>query len=289
MTFEVVRPEGGNDRKTVTITATPDASLPWIDFYENAPEDVPGLGLAYAVNTKIGVVRPGTPAAKAGLAPGNEIEKLTVTPPKDTKIKNAKPETIEFSDKALNWPLAFAILQADSEDQFEVKIKGMSKPIGLAPEPRDDWFNPSRGLRFRELVRRLPPQEVAAAVRRGTDDTIDNIRQIYAMLRSLAQRRVSPKTLGGPIKIVQVGYAQASTGLTEFVHFLGILSINLAVLNFLPIPPLDGGQMVFLIGEKVRGRPLPESAVIWVSYVGIGLLLALMGYVIFQDVWYTVF
>ena len=48
--------------------------------------------------------------------------------------------------------------------------------------------------------------------------------------------------------------------MNDLIHFLGILSINLAVINFLPIPPLDGGQMVFLMAEKIRGRPLPESA-----------------------------
>ena len=72
--------------------------------------------------------------------------------------------------------------------------------------------------------------------------------------------------------------------MTELVHFLGILSINLAVLNFLPIPPLDGGQMVFLIAEKVRGRPLPDSALIVGTYLGLLLVLVLMAFVIFQDV-----
>ena len=56
------------------------------------------------------------------------------------------------------------------------------------------------------------------------------------------------------------------------------------MLNFLPIPPLDGGQMVFLIAEKVRGRPLPDSAVIVGSWMGLFLVLCLMVFVIFQDV-----
>ena len=73
---------------------------------------------------------------------------------------------------------------------------------------------------------------------------------------------MSLSNLGGPITIAQVGLLAADTGLTDLIHFLGILSINLAVLNFLPIPPLDGGQMVFLVAEKVRGRPLPDSALI---------------------------
>ena len=62
------------------------------------------------------------------------------------------------------------------------------------------------------------------------------------------------------------------------------MSINLAVLNFLPIPPLDGGQMVFLIAEKVRGRPLPDSALIAGTYVGLVLVLCLMVFVLFQDI-----
>ena len=68
------------------------------------------------------------------------------------------------------------------------------------------------------------------------------------------------------------------------VFFLGILSVNLAVLNFLPIPPLDGGQMVFLIAEKVRGRPLPDSAVIAGTYFGLILVLCLMVFVTYQDI-----
>jgi regulator of sigma E protease len=56
------------------------------------------------------------------------------------------------------------------------------------------------------------------------------------------------------------------------------------VLNFLPIPPLDGGQMVFLLAEKIRGRPLPDRAVMAGSYIGIFLLFCLMFYVMVQDI-----
>ena len=77
--------------------------------------------------------------------------------------------------------------------------------------------------------------------------------------------------------IAQVAYSAAGSSFTDLIHFLGILSINLAVLNFLPIPPLDGGQMVFLIAEKVRGRPLPDSALIAGTYLGLILVLSLDG------------
>ena len=104
------------------------------------------------------------------------------------------------------------------------------------------------------------------------------------MLRSLVQGRVSHKGLGGPILIANVAYERAASSFTDLVHFLGFLSINLAVLNFLPIPPLDGGQMIFLIAEKIRGRPLPDSALIAGTYLGLVLVLCLMVFVLFQDV-----
>jgi len=95
---------------------------------------------------------------------------------------------------------------------------------------------------------------------------------------------VSVTNLGGPILISRVAYAAAKSSLSDFLNFLGFISINLAVLNFLPIPPLDGGQMVFLIAEKVRGRPLPDSALIAGTYVGLLLVLCLMVFATYQDV-----
>ena len=107
---------------------------------------------------------------------------------------------------------------------------------------------------------------------------------VYSIFRSLAEMQVSPKQLGGPIMIARVAYSAAGSSFTDLVYFLGILSINLSVLNFLPIPPLDGGQMIFLIAEKVRGRPLPDSALIAGTYLGLILVLSLMVFVTYQDV-----
>lgn len=107
---------------------------------------------------------------------------------------------------------------------------------------------------------------------------------VYAIFRSLAQMQVSPKQLGGPIMIAGAAYSAASSSIANLIYFLGILSVNLSVLNFLPIPPLDGGQMVFLIAEKVRGRPLPDSALIAGTYVGLILVLSLMVFATYQDV-----
>jgi regulator of sigma E protease len=168
--------------------------------------------------------------------------------------------------------------------EVELTVNHASKPIRITPEPDPNWSNPNRGLLFYPLVRMAPPQTFSAALRSGYEHTIQNILMVYGTFRSLAERRVSPKNLGGPILIAQVAYSAAGSGFAELIKFLGMLSINLAVLNFLPIPPLDGGQMLFLIAEKIRGRPLPDSALIAGTYLGLLLVLCLMVFVTYQDV-----
>ena len=183
------------------------------------------------------------------------------------------------------WFAVFIDLQNRPVKEVELTVNNASQPIKITPEIDPDWYNPARGLQFYPpSFASCPPQSLAAAVRSGYDETIENIVMVYAIFRSLAERQVSPKHLGGPIMIARVAYSAAGSSFTDLVYFLGILSINLAVLNFLPIPPLDGGQMLFLIAEKVRGRPLPESALIAGTYLGLILVLSLMVFVTYQDV-----
>jgi regulator of sigma E protease len=282
MTFEVVRDEAGVS-SVVSLTATPDDSVPWTEWQIGGPLDIAGLGLAYPVRTRITAVTPGSPADKAGLKPGNVINAMTLAP-LDMNDRVEKAEEIKFDDKSARWPLAFQRLQERPLQPVAFRVDNGDKPVTITPEIDETWFHPLRGLLFNYLSRMTPPLNLAQATERGFHDTIDNILSIYATIRSLFEGRVAPDQLGGPIRIAGFAFAQASEGLTELVHFLGILSINLAVLNFLPIPPLDGGQMVFLCAEKVRGRPLPDSAVSFGSILGVAMVLCLMVYVLYQDV-----
>ena len=84
----------------------------------------------------------------------------------------------------------------------------------------------------------MPPLPPLAALREGFNTTIEKVGEMYAMIRSLVSGRVSPKNLGGPIMIFQAAYGSAQSSLTELIHFLGILSINLAVLNDPLVAPI---------------------------------------------------
>ena len=106
---------------------------------------------------------------------------------------------------------------------------------------------------------------------------------IYLTLRSLVTGRVSYKELHGPLGIAGAAYQVAQQGWIAMLLFLGFLSVNLAVLNFLPIPVLDGGHMVFLMWEALTRRRPSERVMIGATYVGFAFLLGLMALVLYLD------
>jgi regulator of sigma E protease len=118
----------------------------------------------------------------------------------------------------------------------------------------------------------------------STNYTRNSAMNIYMTLRSLVTGRVSPRELRGPIGIAQAAVEVADVGFPQLLLFLGFLSINLAVLNFLPIPVLDGGHMVFLMWEAVLRRRPSEKVMIGATYAGMAFLLSLMAFVLFLDV-----
>ncbi|MDR1385891.1 MAG: site-2 protease family protein [Planctomycetaceae bacterium] len=126
------------------------------------------------------------------------------------------------------------------------------------------------------------------AVQKGWHATVDNTLLVYYTLKQLLRNfngtaHVSPKGLGGPVMIVQAAYSFASSGMGKYLLFLCMFSANLAVLNILPIPVLDGGHFVFLLYEAVFRKPPNETVQVILSYLGLILLLALMLWVCLLD------
>ncbi len=294
MTFEIERTPLRGERKNLTIVVTPDDTPPWTERILVTDElDVPGVGFCYRVTPHVVAVQPNSPAAKAGLKAGDVINSMTLKPPKRSKQDVASPgvssraQTFDFANRVDGWVSAFWFLQLQNWE-VELIVNNASQPVRITPAPDPDWYYPLRGLEFLGLSHKLPPQPIASALRWGFDDTIENILTIYAMLRSLFTGRISVSSMGGLIPITMVAYTAARLGLTYLIHFLGVLSINLAVLNFLPIPPLDGGQMVFLLAEKVRGRPLPASALIAGTWLGVFFVLGLIVAINLKDIFQLV-
>ena len=129
-------------------------------------------------------------------------------------------------------------------------------------------------------MRRLPPLAVVAA---GAERTADNGTLVIRSVRGLLTARVASSEVGGPILIGQLAGETARLGLDVFLSFMALISINLAVLNLLPIPVLDGGQFLFLVAEGVLRRPLSLRLRERLTGVGLVMILLLMGLAFWND------
>jgi len=118
----------------------------------------------------------------------------------------------------------------------------------------------------------------------GFRETVDSVSQVVRVLHGLLTGKVSWLNLGGPITIARAAGYEASEGFSQLLIFLTLLSANLAVLNFLPIPALDGGHMVFLAAEGVRGKPVDERFQVLLTVIGVVFLLGLIVILSIKDV-----
>jgi regulator of sigma E protease len=124
----------------------------------------------------------------------------------------------------------------------------------------------------------------ATAVARGMKQTWTWLGRIYINLLQLVRGEVSTRSVGGPVLIVQSSLGIATRGVGTFIHFWGILSICVAVFNFLPVPPFDGGQVVFILAEKLKGGPISLRVRTWVWGASWVAVLALFVLVTWQDI-----
>lgn len=320
--LELTVADASGKRRQVQVTPRSepvDQSLDWMP--SNQLTDAAPLGLCYFVTPKVAAVDPGGPAEKAGIQPGQSLESVRLDIPKPParslfgKLGEAlsplfgklvrlvnpayQPEdpnffliasSPEISDRSAAMPPSMSVdaltgtLNFVKVQGLKLTVSGHDKPIELTAAPQTGLFLADRGLIRPLMVRPLPPQPISVALTRGFDDARRGVGEIYRTLRALVTMRVSRKLLGGPVTIAQAAHASASEGLGKLMSFLGMLSINLAVLNFLPIAPLDGGQMVLLMGEKVRGKPLPDRLQVVYTLIGLSFVLGLMLMVVSQDI-----
>jgi regulator of sigma E protease len=104
------------------------------------------------------------------------------------------------------------------------------------------------------------------------------------MIGHMVMGEVSLKNMSGPLSIADIAGSSAQMGLAYFLSFLAMVSISLGILNLLPIPLLDGGQIVNQLAEWVKGAPLSERALVVGQQIGIFLLIALTGFAFYNDI-----
>ena len=158
-----------------------------------------------------------------------------------------------------------------------------TKIIELPILEATDWFQLERGISLRTEVVVFQAAHIGEALALGTARTVRYTLLVYTSLRSLLDGTVSPRALNGPVGIVEFLYRFALMGWVDFLILLCLIGANLAVINMLPIPPLDGGHVLFLVYEWIFGRPPNELVQVILSYAGLLMILALMVWTVSLD------
>lgn len=114
--------------------------------------------------------------------------------------------------------------------------------------------------------------------------TMSLARTVFLSLIDLVTGNVPINQMSGPVGIVTVISEAASIGFEQVLLILALITINLGVFNLVPFPALDGGRLLFLLLELVRGKPIKQKYEIWVNTAGMGILLAFMAFVTFSDI-----
>lgn len=271
-----------------------------------APMGADEIGIAYRIDNEVAVVTPNTPAA-ADLAPGDRILQAKIVLPEGQMSNSAEPTTVKLitdepgwlgrfvnsifggtqvDRNRYDWPELIDLIQF-IPDGTVVELatqRGDDEPrtVKLSPISSPNAFVAWRGFCFMPLERIRKAGSFAEQIRYGWDETSDSLKMVFRFLKKLGTQ-VPISALGGPVTIAKAAGYSAEEGISSLLVFLTMLSANLAVLNFLPIPLLDGGHIVFLAYEGIRGRPANERFVVALHTAGFVFIVSLMLYVLALD------
>ena len=287
----VRRGAGEEGRQATEELTIPLRSVDWIEepIATNDPIAAPALGVAYRALTVVNEAKPGSPAAEAGLQEDDVLQSVEFIvpadrkdPPKQTKFTFSQEEKKD----GVGLPYILASLQMlPPGTQLKLTYKRGSEELDatLTPVASTDVYSVERGVALQPIQRIRVAETWGEAAHRGRTETVRSLTMVYRFLSKLGSGQVPVTMLGGPLTIAQAAGYSAFQGWGKLLIFLTMLSANLAVINFLPIPMLDGGHMVFLAWEGVRGRPANERVVMTMQTVGFVFLISLMLFVFTLD------
>jgi len=230
-------------------------------------EGVGAIGWIGEQNIQIGEIQAGSPAAAAGLKPGDLFLNIDGQPV-------ASPVTVQQA----------VIHSGGKFIDLQVMRNGQMQRFSVAPTKTTDSKLPYRiGVSFRlpvEIVKLSFPQAFAQSLRFNRQNAL----MIFQMLGSIIERRVSPKSVSGPIGIAVMSNEAAQQGPWMYLLLMALVSLNLAIFNLLPIPILDGGTLLLLLIEMLLQREVSLRIKETVFKLGFVFLMMIVVFVIYNDI-----
>lgn len=233
------------------------------------------VGVPTAVDTtRIGKVNEDSPAAQGGLQPDDVILRINDT-------------------ETLGWMDVLEAVKGSSGNSITMEVMRNQERLSFKIQPAIDTVKNVFGedVEQRFMIGIVKADDLTYDKKPLGETFTDACLQtwMYISLTAMGfvkiiQQVVPASEIGGPILIAQIAGEQMKAGWLNLVYFMGLLSVNLGILNLLPIPVLDGGHLVFLTIEGLRRKPMNERAQIVAQQVGIGLLGTLMIFVFYNDI-----
>ncbi len=225
------------------------------------------FSLECTTSNELAWVKTGTPAWEAGMRSGDRI--------------------VEVAGRAVeSWE---EILEANASDEPHPRLirwvrGGQAHSAQVTPVRNAEDPQGSIGCIFNRGKQRIRRHGILQAVRTGFYKTYGTVTDIFLTLRGFVRRDLSTRNLGGVALIAYASYRAAQQGMGKLLYLTAMISIGLAFINILPIPILDGGHLLFVAIEKLRGKPMGERVRMVSQAVGLTLLVALLLYVLKNDI-----
>ncbi len=214
----------------------------------------------------VGTVESGMPADKLGLKPLDVLVSINGTPLRtDTSVKD--------------------IIKANAGTPIVVEwMRGSERLSGTITPTSDGRIGISFGLRYHGPTRKVN-YSLLEVVPKGIEECVVTggifLQQVWQIITG---KIAFAQSVGGPIKIAQMASQTAELGIATYLNFMALLSISLAILNFLPFPALDGGHMIFLIYEAIFRKEVPVKVRMGLQRAGFVLIIAFMVFVLYNDI-----
>lgn len=241
---------------------------------EASQEGLVAVGLSEPLKAKVGGTIEGSPADKAGLKKGDLITEIN-----GTKIDN--------------WEHMASIIQQNANSKIDIVVNRDDKIMNMALTPE---INPQTGdgaigiTLYREQI--VKQYGFIDSIINGFKEAASMVYEVtvlllgflYKLLTGKIALSTAGKSIAGPLFIAKISGSAAESGIPQLLQFTSFISINLAVINLLPIPMLDGGHVLYLLIETVKRKPLNRKTMEIVQRLGFTLLILIMFLAIYNDI-----
>lgn len=227
-----------------------------------------GLGIRPGAAAVVGSIVDGSPADRAGLEAGDRVVAG------NGEVIEGWGQWVEFLQSRPGETVELTVVRGERELTLTATLASVTeggRTFGRIGANAPELITQQRY----GLLESLP---------RGIEKTWDVITFTVSMIAHMVTGDVSLKNMSGPLSIADIAGSSANAGLAVFLSFLAAVSISLGILNLLPIPLLDGGQIVYQLAEWLKGEPLSERAMVIGQQIGIFFVIALTGFAFYNDI-----